>query len=78
VERAEIILLCDQGLTNEQIAETKGIRAATASKWRVRYSKDRLRGLADSPRSGKPPKYDDQLKTRILSNGVSPSLNIRK
>jgi transposase len=72
VERAEIILLCDQGLTNEQIAETKGIRAATASKWRVRYSKDRLRGLADSPRSGKPPKYDDQLKTRILSKLDEP------
>ena len=37
------------------------------SKWRVRFAKDRLAGLADAPRSGKPKTYGEDAGRRILA-----------
>ena len=54
VERAQIILLLHQGFTTVQIAERLHTRTARVSKWRQRFAQDRLRGLTDAPRSGKP------------------------
>jgi transposase len=37
------------------------------SKWRLRFARDRLAGLADAPRSGKPKTYDEATDRRILA-----------
>src|ERR1700733_13266739 len=66
VERARIILLANEGRTNEQIATELKTRTARVAKWRQRFSKDRLAGLGDSPRSGKPAKYDETTERRVL------------
>src|SRR3984885_8909755 len=63
VERARIILLANEGRTNEQIAAELKTRTARVSKWRQRFGKDRLAGLGDSPRSGKP---DETTERRVL------------
>jgi transposase len=67
VERARIILLAHAGKTNQQIAEQLRTRTARVSKWRQRFGADRLAGLGDSPRSGKPARYDQTTEKRVLA-----------
>lgn len=66
VERAGIILLASEGRTNEQIATALKTRTARVSKWRQRFGKNRLEGLGDAARSGKPAKYDAATEKRVL------------
>ena len=67
VERARIILLANQGKTNQQIAEQLQTRTARVSKSRQRFSQDRLTGLGDSARPGKPAKYNEAVEKRVLA-----------
>lgn len=66
VERARIILLANEGRTNEQIAAELKTRTARVSKWRQRFGKDGLQGLGDAPRPGKPARYDGNTEKRVL------------
>ena len=72
VFRAGVILLAAAGASNEQIALAMGTRPATASKWRGRFLRDRLHGLQDAPRSGKPATYDAKSERRILTQLDQP------
>ena len=67
VERARVILLSQEGLTVEKIAERLHTRSARVSKWRQRFARDRLAGLSDAPRPGKPHKYTDEIEKRVLA-----------
>ena len=67
VERAGIMLLLHQGFTTVQIAERLHTRTARVSKWRQRFAQERLRGLTDAPRSGKPAQYGEEVEKRILA-----------
>jgi transposase len=67
VERARIILLAHAGRTNQQIAEALDTRTARVSKWRQRFRANRLAGLGDAERSGKPAKYDQSTEKRVLA-----------
>jgi len=65
--RAKIILLAASGLSGQGIAEQLRTRPARISKWLGRFSRERLAGLADQPRSGtKQRKYSRQTEERIL------------
>ena len=66
VERARVILLSHEGLTVEKIAESLSTRPARVSKWRQRFAQNRMAGLADAPRSGKPNKYTEATERRVL------------
>jgi transposase len=59
--------LAAEGLASRAIGRELGCRHHTVSKWRVRFAKDRLAGLADAPRSGKPRTYDAAADRRILA-----------
>jgi transposase len=72
VERARVILACNAGLGTEEIAKKLGTRPARVSKWRQRFARNRLRGLEDAQRSGKPPKYDDATEKRVLEQLDQP------
>jgi Winged helix-turn helix len=54
--RARLILCCARAPapTNEHVATELGCAEDTVSKWRRRFRKHRLAGLADLPRSGRP------------------------
>lgn len=65
-ERARAILLASQGQSNRQIARALKTRSARISKWRTRFGRHRLEGLADGFRSGRPRKYDLSTDRRIL------------
>lgn len=66
-ERARIVLAAAAGSATKEIASHLGLRPATVSKWRTRFARFRLAGLADSPRSGKPPVYREETTQRILA-----------
>lgn len=67
VERARVVLLAEEGCTNQQIAEQLNTRTARVSKWRQRFAAQRLEGLQDAERSGKPAQYDESTERRILA-----------
>jgi transposase len=67
VERSKVILLAAEGLSAREIARRLKTRLARVSKWRQRFGRNRLPGLQDSPRSGKPKSYDEQAEKRVLS-----------
>jgi len=72
VFRAEVILRAAAGDSNEQIAAVLKTRPATVSKWRGRFLVERLNGLQDAPRPGKPATYDQQTERRVLQQLDQP------
>ncbi|MDT2008969.1 IS630 family transposase [Rhodococcus opacus] len=65
--RAKIVLACAEGVTNKDVAARLGIWPQTVSKWRARFVKDRLAGLADEPRPGAARTItDEQVETVIV------------
>jgi hypothetical protein len=57
VIRAKIVLLAAQGLRNDEIAQRLDTPRQVVSKWRKRFYEQRLAGLADLPRGGRPPGF---------------------
>jgi transposase len=54
VVRAKIILMAAQGLDNKTIGERLSLPRQIVSKWRKRFFEQRLDGLEDLPRIGRP------------------------
>ncbi len=54
VIRAKIILMAAQGLSNEEIASKLNTPRQIVSKWHKRFYFQRLMGLDDKPRGGRP------------------------
>ena len=54
VVRARIVLLAAQGLRNDEIARRLDTRREVVSLWRKRFFEQRLAGLEELPRQGRP------------------------
>ncbi len=54
VLRAKMILLAAQSLSNDEIAVRLGSRREVVGMWRKRFFEDRLGGLEERPRPGRP------------------------
>jgi transposase len=65
--RARIVLLAADGKPTREIARIVGCTTGTAAKWRVRYARDRLAGLAETGRRGAKRKYGPEHDKRILA-----------
>ncbi|GAB3943577.1 IS630-like element ISMsm5 family transposase [Kribbella albertanoniae] len=57
-QRARIVLLASQGMSNTKIAELVGVSRPTVIGWRDRYCERGLAGLDDEPRAGRPRTVD--------------------
>lgn len=57
VQRARIILAAADGATNARIARDVGLHVDTVRTWRGRFATAGMKGLADRPRSGRPPVF---------------------
>ena len=64
--RCRIVLGAAAGETNKSIAAALGCAEATVSKWRNRFAKRRLDGLADDPRPGPPRTIGDDKVEEVL------------
>jgi transposase len=65
VVRAKVVLLAAGGLSNEGIAVRLDIPHQIVSKWRKRFYKQRLAGLRDRPRTGRPPAFSPEVVVAI-------------
>jgi transposase len=71
--RARIVLACAQGATNVVVATQLGIWPQTVAKWRGRFVRERLEGLSDEPRPGRPRTIaDDQVEQVIVATLEQP------
>jgi len=72
-ERSRIILLAGEGLKNIEIAGRLNTREARVSKWRRRFAAERMGGLDDAYRSGKPLIYGAETEKRVLAQIDRPA-----
>jgi transposase len=71
--RARIVLRCATGLSNQTVADELDVCASVVGKWRARFVRERLAGLADAPRSGPPRTITD----RQVEEAVTRTLETR-
>jgi transposase len=62
VIRAKIVLLAAQGLSNDVIAARLDTPRQIVSKWRKRFALERLPGLEEQPRGGRPARFSPQSR----------------
>jgi transposase-like protein len=62
-----MVLLAADGLGSRAIGREMGCTPGTASKWRVRYARERLAGLSETGDRGAKPRYGPEDGKRILA-----------
>ncbi len=66
VQRAQAILLSAEGLATTEVGARVGLSHPMVGHWPRRFQRDRLAGLYDAPRSGRPRTHDDDEVARLL------------
>ena len=64
VVRAKIVLYAAQGLANDEIAARLDTPRQIVSKWRKRFFEQRLAGLEEQSRGGRPTRFSPQVGHR--------------
>jgi transposase len=64
--RSRIVLAAAVGLKNTEIAERLAVDVSTVRKWRNRFAADRLDGLVDEPRPGRPRTVSDAQVEEVI------------
>lgn len=62
VIRAKLVLLAAEGRENKEIAELLDTPRPVVSKWRKRFFHERLAGLDDRPRGGRPSAFSPSAR----------------
>src|SRR4029453_11903981 len=65
--RCRIVLACAEGATNKAVAEQLGIWPQTVTKRRGGFGRQRLEGLADEPRPGRPRTIADEQVEQVIT-----------
>jgi transposase len=65
--RSRIVLRCAEGGSIGEVAADLGISRNTVSKWRSRFVGDRLEGLSDEPRPGRPRLITDDQVDEVIT-----------
>ncbi|OLF04368.1 IS630 family transposase, partial [Actinophytocola xanthii] len=65
--RSRIVLRCSEGGSIGEVAMDIGVSRNTVSKWRSRFVVDRLDGLSDEPRPGRPRVITDDKVDEVIT-----------
>lgn len=65
-ERCRIVLRCADGLASKAVAAELGVCENTVGKWRRRFVSERIDGLLDESRSGRPRIIDDDAVAAVI------------
>jgi transposase len=65
VLRAKMILLAAQGRSNDEISASLDIGRDVVSLWRKRFFHERLPGLEERPRPGRPPVFPPEVVVQV-------------
>ena len=65
-DRCRMILRCADGLTNKAVAAEIGVHEHTVGKWRRHFLKERIDGLSDEPRPGRPRTLTDDQVAKVV------------
>jgi transposase len=65
--RARIVLRCNAGRSNREVARALGVTTQTVGKWRTRFAARGSHGLLDEPRPGAPRSISDELVEAVLA-----------
>jgi transposase len=65
--RSRIVLAAADGGTNTELAERLGLAITTVRRWRNRFVVDRLDGLLDEPRPGRPRVVGDEKIAELIT-----------
>lgn len=64
--RARVVLACAEGGSNTDVAGRLRLNRSTVATWRARFVRDRLDGLSDEPRPGRPRTITDDQVERVV------------
>lgn len=70
-DRCRMILLCAEGLQSKEVGAQLGIHEHTVGKWRRRFVKDRIEGLSDEYRPGRPRTVSDVQVAEVIERTLN-------
>jgi transposase len=70
--RAQVVLLCAEGVSLHQVGERIDMNEHQVTLWRRRFLAERLDGLVDAPRPGRPRRFghDERLKMAAIATSA--------
>ncbi|MEV4241944.1 helix-turn-helix domain-containing protein [Streptosporangium canum] len=72
--RSKIVLACAEGRSNVEVAAESRVHMSTVGKWRRRFLAERLEGLRDEERPGRPPSITlDPVEDVVVATPGSPT-----
>jgi putative transposase len=69
--RAKIVLACERESSNAVVSTQLGVGPHTIGKWRNRFITDRIEGLYDEMRSGRPRTVEDEAVAELITKTLS-------
>jgi transposase len=72
-QRSRIVLACADGSTSSEVARRLSLAVGTVRKWRTRFVADRLDGLLDEPRPGRPRTVSDEQVEAVITTTLESS-----
>ena len=69
--RARIVLVCEREPSNAVVATGLSVGPHTVGKWRKRFIADRIEGLYDEMRSGRPPTVEDEAVAELITKTLA-------
>src|SRR5664279_5442398 len=74
-ELCRVILRCADGVPSKSVAHELGVHEHTVGKWRRRFLKDRIEGLLDEGRLGRPRTIDDDQVAAVIERTLRSTPN---
>ena len=74
-ERCRVIPRCADGVPSKSVASELGVHEHTVGKWRRRFLKDRIEGLLDEARPGRPRTIEDDQVAAVIERTLRSTPN---